>query len=66
MYNMPLHQKLICTEEWNQDVIVIKHFKDVCIGASFSFQIIEAFPGTGYKNSRVCPVNREARLDKEN
>lgn len=45
---------------------MIKHFKDVCIGASLSFQIIEAFPGTGYKNNRVCPVNREARLDKEN
>ena len=44
---------------------VIKHLKDVCIGASFSVQIIEAFPGTGYKNNRVCPVDRETRLDRE-
>ena len=46
---------------------VIKHFKDVCVGvgASFSIQIFEVFPGTGYKKNKVCPVNREARLDRE-
>ena len=45
---------------------VTKRFKYVCVGASFSVQIIEVFPGTGYKNNKLCPVNCEARLDREN
>ena len=44
---------------------VIKHFKDVCVGASSSVQITEAFPGTGYKNNKMCSVNRETRLHRE-
>ena len=44
---------------------VIKYFKDVCVGASPSVQIIELFSGTGHKNNKVCPVNRESRLDRE-
>ena len=45
---------------------VIKHFKDVCVGASLSVQIAELFPVTGYKNTNVSPVNRETRLDRKN
>ena len=44
---------------------VIKHFEDDCIGVSFSVQIIEVIPGTEYKNNKVCPVNCENMLDRE-
>ena len=44
---------------------VIKHFKNVCVGASFSVHIIEVLPRTGYNNNKVCPVNRQTRLDRE-
>ena len=44
---------------------VIKHFKDVCVSASFLFQIIEVFPGTGYKKNKRCSVDRETILDRE-
>ena len=44
---------------------VIKNVKAVCVSASWSVQIIEICPGTEYKNSMVCPVNRETRLGKE-
>ena len=40
---------------------VMKHFKDVCVGASSSVQITEVFPGTGYKINKVCLVYRETR-----
>ena len=40
-------------------------FKDGSVGASFSVQIIVVFPGTAYQNNKVCPVNRETRLDRE-
>ena len=43
----------------------IKHFKDICLGVSFSIQTIEVFPGTAYKNNNVCPVNFKTRLDRE-
>ena len=43
---------------------VIKDFKNVCVGASFSVQIIE-FPDAGYKNNKVCQGNYETRLDRE-
>ena len=44
----------------------IKHFKDVCVCASFLVQIIEVFPSTAYKNNTVCQVNLQTRLDREN
>ena len=44
---------------------VISFFKDVCVGSSFVVQINKIFPGTGYKNNKICPVNRETRLDRE-
>ena len=45
---------------------IIKRFKYVCVGASFLVQITEVFPGTWYKNNKVCPVNSKTRLDKGN
>lgn len=44
---------------------VIKHFKNVCVGACFSVRIIEVLPGTGYNNNKASPVNRETMLDRE-
>ena len=44
---------------------VIKHSKDVCVGAYFSVQITELFPCTGCNNNKMCSVNRESRLDRE-
>lgn len=44
---------------------VIKHFKHVYVGASFSVQVNEVFSGSGYNNNTVCPVNRETKLDRE-
>ena len=41
---------------------IIKYSKDVCIGASFSVQIIEVFPGTGYKNNKAYPVNYDTTI----
>ena len=63
---LPL-RKTISLHKWAKSgcEYVIKHFKDICIGASFSVQIIEVFLGTGYKNNKVCPVNCETRLDRE-
>ena len=72
MYNiaettLPLHKRInIHRRDKSGCEYVIRHFKDVCFGASFSFQIIEVFPCTGYKNNKVCPVNRETMLDAEN
>ena len=43
----------------------MKHFKDVCAGASFSVQNIYIFSDTGYKINKVCPANCESRLGRE-
>ena len=63
---LPLH-KTINLHKWAKSgcEYVIKHFKDICIGESFSVQIIKVFLGTGYKNKKVCPVKYETRLDRE-
>lgn len=37
---------------------VIKCFKDVYVGASFSVEIIEVFPGTGYTTRNVQLIVR--------
>ena len=37
---------------------VIKHFKDFCISASFSVQIIQVLSGIGCNNNKACPDNR--------
>ena len=44
---------------------VLKHFKDVCVSASFSDHVIGVFPRTGCNSNTVFPVNRETRLDRK-
>ena len=43
---------------------MIKHFRNDYIGSSFIIQIIEIFLGTGYKNNKVCVVERAKRLKR--
>ena len=43
----------------------VKFGCDLWVGTSFSVQIIDLFPGTGYKNNKMCPVNCKTRLDRE-
>ena len=63
---LPLHKRINLHKRAKSGCEhVIKRFKHVCVDASFSVQIIEVFPGTGYKNNKVCPINRETRLDRE-
>ena len=60
--------KLLChciKESIYMDVLNLDYFKDVCVGASFSVQITEVFPGIGYQNSKVCPVKHKTRSDSE-
>ena len=40
------------------------HFRNGYVGSSFIIQIIEIFPGTGYKNNNVCVVERAKRLKR--
>ena len=47
------------------EYIIIKHFRYVCVGASFSLEMIEIFHLTGRKKNKVCPVNGKTRLDKK-
>ena len=44
---------------------VIEHFSDCCKDASFFIQIIEKFPGNGYKDGVVDEAMRRKRLEKE-
>ena len=44
---------------------MIKHFREICKGCSFSVQIIEKFCGSGYVNNKVCHDAREIRLQRE-
>ena len=44
---------------------IINHFKDTCVGATFSTQILEKFSGSGYIHNKVCPDARSKRLDRE-
>ena len=62
---LPLHKRINLHRKAKYGCkYVIKHFKDVCIGASFPVQISEVFPGTGY-NNKLCPAKCETRLDRE-
>ena len=38
-------------------------FRNECAGSSFIIQILEIFPGTGYKNDKVQPAKRFKRED---
>ena len=44
---------------------VIKHFKDICAGASFSVKIFQVFLNSGYKKNKVCPVSHTTSFDRE-
>ena len=55
-----LHRRAILGSEF-----VIKHFKDICAGASYSVKIIQVFPNSGYKKNKVCPVNHTTRLNRK-
>ena len=44
---------------------MIKHYKEICIGATFQVQVLEIFQGNGYVNGKVCPKDREQRLIRE-
>ena len=67
--DIPIHTVCICVYViyiiWVYKSVYYWHFKDVCIGASISFEIIEVFPDTGCKNNKLCPVNHETRLYRE-
>ena len=44
---------------------VIKHFRNDSARSSIIIQIFELFPGTGYKNNKVCAVELAKRLKIE-
>ena len=44
---------------------MIKHFRNDCARFFFTIQILEIFPGAGYKNNKVCPVERAKRHKRE-
>ena len=41
---------------------MIKHFRNDCVGASFSIKILEIFEGNSYVNDMVCPIAREKKV----
>ena len=43
---------------------MIKYFRNYCAGSFFIIQILEIFPDTGYKNTKVCPIERVRKLKK--
>ena len=48
---------------------MIRHFRELCPGASFRINILEIFEGNGYTDNDIkkkpCPVPRQKRLDRE-
>ena len=44
---------------------MIKHFRNDCVGSSFSIQIHKKFESDGYPNGTGCPIAREIRLEQE-
>ena len=63
---LPLHTRIdVQSRAESECENVIKDFKDVCVCACFSVQIMKVFPGTEYKNKKVCIVNHETRLDRK-
>ena len=63
---LPLHKRInLHSRTYTRCKNVIIHFKDVCVHASCSVQTIEAFPGTWYRNSYLCPNNSETWLVRE-
>ena len=44
---------------------LINHAQSMCAGHNFTYQILEKFPGTGYKNNVVDPVFTQLRQTKE-
>ena len=45
--------------------VSLKNFKERYVEASFTVQIIEYFPGSGYSDNKACPDYREKRLKGE-
>ena len=44
---------------------MIKSFRNDFCGVLFRIQALEIFPGTCYKNNKMCPIVREKRLEGE-
>ena len=63
---LPLHQRInIHRRAKSGCQLFIRHFKDVCPGATFSIQIIEVLPGSGYKNGKMDLEIARYRKDRE-
>ena len=63
---LPLHKRInIHRKDKSRYKHMIKHFRNDCARFSFTIQILEIFPGTGYKNNKVCPVERAKRLKRD-
>ena len=57
---MNFHRKGKCGCEY-----IIQHFSECCKNETFLIQIIEKFPGNGYKNGEVDEEMRHIRLERE-
>ena len=63
---LPLHKRInIHRKDKSRYKHMIKNFRNDCAGFLFTIQILEIFPGTGYKNNKVCPVERAKRHKRE-
>ena len=63
---LPLHKRInIHRKAKTGCEHMIKHYKEDCVGSSFSIQVLEVFPGSGYVNNKVCPIDRAKRLERE-
>ena len=40
-------------------------FRNECARSSFIIKILEIFPGTGYRNNKVCPAEHTKRLKRK-
>jgi len=45
--------------------VAIDHYKNVCLDATFSVQILEKLPGNGYKDGKVDSAMLRYRLERE-
>ena len=58
--NFPLHKRIkVYSRAKSRCNNVIRHVKVACV------RIIDVFPGTENKNTRMYPVNRETMLDRD-